>query len=289
MSYLKEYDLFEASRALGRLNLNLYGTASQTESYWCRVVLAEKERFNPKEHIHSFFELHLCLEGSAVIEVCGREVELNKNSYLLVSPFTGHKIISQSEGFRKFIWGFKVHDEKVGNVLRDKCSFGSVGNVSDDITDAVGIMLSNAAQQRFGYYDIIIGQLSYIYAMIVRDLCEIEEIRRYKKPASHIVDDIRGYISDNLKNCPSSADIAAQFSRSPSHIDKLCRSECGVTAVGLKKQIQLDKIKQLLADTDNSLDIISEMCGFADRFTMGKFFKKHEGISPGEFRRSSRK
>ncbi len=283
------FDLYEASKSLGRINLNLGSGMHEMTSFWCRVVLAEKEIYNPKTHGHSFFELHLCLDGIGEFTVCDKKISLYKNEFLLVSPSTEHRIDSQSSDFRKFIWGFNVKDERLSNELCEKCKNGITGNVCADVITSLNIVLQNAYDKQFGYYDVIKGQLSYIFALIIRDICEIREIHEYRKISGLEFDEIRGYITDNLKNCPTCDDIAAQFSKSPGTLDKLCLSECGMSVSALKKKLQFEKIKVLLSDTDYTLDKISELCGFADRFTMGKFFKKHEGMPPGEFRKSNRK
>ena len=283
------YDLYEASRALGRINLNLYSGMNEVEHYWCRVVIADKEIHNPKAHRHSFFELHMCLEGEAGFSFSDKCVTLYQNKYLLFSPDCEHKLEEQSQDFKKFIWGFAVKDSALEKVLSEKCSKGFSGSVPDGIRTSLEIMLMNAYEQKFGYYDVIKGQLSNIFALIVRDICDFRDTAEYRKKPSLIVDEVKNYISDNLKNCPSSEDIATQFSKSVSALDKLCVKEYGMTISSLKKHLQFEKIKQLLSETDMTLDSISEVCGFADRFTMGKFFKKFEGMPPGEFRRSNRK
>ncbi len=284
-----KFDLFEASKSLGRINLNLGSGMHEMRSLWCRVVLAEKEQYNPKTHRHSFFELHLCLDGTGDFTVDDKKISLCKNEFLLVSPSTEHRIDSQSSDFRKFIWGFNVKDERLSTELWEKCKNGVTGTVCTDVLTSLNIILQNAYEKQFGYYDVIKGQLSYIFALIIRDICEIREIHEYRKKSGLIFDEIREYVTDNLQNCPTSDDIAAQFSKSPGALDKLCMSECGMTVSALKKELQFEKIKLLLSDTDYTLDSIAEKCGFADRFTMGKFFKKHEGMPPGEFRKSNRK
>ena len=282
-----KYDLFEASKSLGRINLNLGNGMHETDNYWCRVVVANRETYNPKTHRHSFFELHLCLEGNSEFSFNNANVTLIPDKYLLFSPDCEHKIENQSPNFKKFIWGFTVKDTALENALRESCSNGFSGTVPNGIRYSLDIMLINAYERKFGYYDVIKGQLSNIFALIVRDICDFRETTEYRKKPSRIVDEIRNYISDNLKNCPSTADIASQFSKSAGALDKLCFNECGMSVSALKKQLQFEKIKLLLSETDMTLDDISDECGFADRFTMGKFFKKLEGMPPGEFRKSN--
>ncbi len=286
---MKEYNLYEASRSLGNMNLNIGNNANDTENFWCRVVFAEKEIYNLKSHRHSFFELHLCLAESGVFEICGKEIVLLKNQYLLVAPSTEHRIVSQPRGYRKFIWAFRMRDERVETKFSENCPDYMIGEASEDILRAVDIILYNAYKREFGYYNIIKGQLSYIFALIVRDGCDIGEVQGYGKKPSLVVKEIKRYIADNLRNNPSPRDISAQFSKSVGWMDKICKSQCGFTIASLKRQVQLEKIKEMLVETDLNLDTISDICGFSDRFSMGKFFKKHEGMPPGEYRRSDRR
>ena len=52
---------------------------------------------------------------------------------------------------------------------------------------------------------------------------------------------------------------------------------------------QAERIRELLEDTELSMDQIAAMTGFADRYSMGKFFKKHEGTPPGNYRKALNK
>ena len=69
----------------------------------------------------------------------------------------------------------------------------------------------------------------------------------------------------------------------------MCFEECGMTVSQLRRQLQFEEIKRLLYDTDLTFDEIADRCGFSDRYTMGKFFRKYEGVPPGEFRKYIKK
>ena len=182
--------------------------------------------------------------------------------------------------------GFSIADKNVSELVYNHIKNGYVGETESGILTSLDIILQNAYEKKFSYFDVIKGQLSNIYALIMRGICDIPDNRELRKKPSLVLDEIRSYILDNLCNKPTSEDIASQFSKSPDALDKLCISECGMSVSALKKQIQFEKIKSLLTETEYTLDEISDQCGFADRFTMGKFFKKNEGMPPGEYRKS---
>ena len=59
-----------------------------------------------------------------------------------------------------------------------------------------------------------------------------------------------------------------------------------MTVNQLKHNLQLEQIRQLLAETDSSLEEIAQASGFSDKYSMSKFFHKHEGMPPGKYRKA---
>lgn len=283
------YDLYEASKRLSRINLNLGGLLPQLMSYWCRVVVSERENYNPNPHTHSFFELHLCLRGEGRYTVEGNEIVLHEREYILLPPHTTHHILSQPDGFRKLIWGFKIKEEKVETALIDALSVCEIREADSELLHSIDVILAEANYAEFGYYEVIVGHIASMFSRLVRACTDISQKNVFSKKQSVIIDDIKRYISDNLRLSPTTEEIAAQFSRSAASIDKMCLAECGMTVSALKRQLQFEEIKRLLYDTDLTFDAIADCCGFSDRYTMGKFFRKHEGVPPGEFRKDIKK
>lgn len=280
------FDLFEASKKLSIINVNLGHGMHELFGYWCRVVVSERERKkNTRAHRHSFYELHLCLENQGIYQAGNNEITVSKSEFVLFPPKYEHRIVSEPDGFRKFVWGFEVKDGQVDGALRKALSDCKVYSFDDEILTALDIILKNAYDEEFGYFDVIKGQLSYIFALIVRTVTDISEQQTFGKKPLLVVWEIKKYILDNLAVCPTVKEISAQFLKSPGTLDKLCMDEYGMSLSAFKKQLQFERIKELLSETDYNLDKISELCGFADRYTMGKFFKKYEGTPPGEFRK----
>lgn len=54
----------------------------------------------------------------------------------------------------------------------------------------------------------------------------------------------------------------------------------------LRESLQMEKIRALLSETDMSLAAIAAEVGFADAFSLGRFFKRHEGLPPAAYRRA---
>ena len=51
------------------------------------------------------------------------------------------------------------------------------------------------------------------------------------------------------------------------------------------QEIRLRRVKQLLTETDYTLPNVAEQSGFEYHEYMCRFFKKHTGMTPGEYRK----
>ncbi|MFN0125910.1 MAG: XylR family transcriptional regulator [Verrucomicrobiales bacterium] len=79
--------------------------------------------------------------------------------------------------------------------------------------------------------------------------------------------------------------IARAAGQSRRALEKKFRQVTGRTPMEEVHDIRLRRIKQLLAETDYILPHVAEQSGFAYHEYMSRFFKKHTGMTPGEYRR----
>lgn len=277
---------FQKSRKLSSLNINAPREGIDFLSYWCRIAFSKYDKWNLKQHSHSFFELQLCLKGQCLFDVSGKKCTITPGTYILLPPDKKHTIIEASEDFEKFIWGFKIRDEKISRSLAPDCFKGEPSNADGRILDAIEIIMDNADSTEFEACGIIKAQLYCILCMLVREGTSISDGERSIKSSSLEAKEIMSFIKSNLAASMSVSDIAAQFFMSARQITRICEKEFGVTLKELETSLKLEKIRELLSDDSLSLDEIARQTGFSDGYSMGKFFKKHEGMPPGKYRYS---
>lgn len=277
-----------ASRALARLDLNAREEEIPLHHFWCRVAFQKYEQYNPKPHRHSFFELHLCLTGECVIEAFGKCHTLTPREFLLIPPQQVHTIHTQSEDFTKFVWGFSVEDPVISAELSKSAAVPRPHRVGDDFLQGIDILLENSTGTAFGSHPFILAELSQLFLLLVRILSPGLPATRFQKNRSTQLSEIQKYILDNLSSKLTVEDIASQFFLSRKQLVRLCADECHMSPHQLKQSLQAQKIRQLLAETDLSLEEIALESGFADKYAMSKFFHKSEGLPPARYRKSVR-
>lgn len=97
--------------------------------------------------------------------------------------------------------------------------------------------------------------------------------------------EIYRYISRNLNAGLRVKDVCSAFGYSDTAMYKKFKSG---NEDSLKKYIDrqlLYKVQELLLTTDLNIKEISETLGFCDEYYLSRFFKKHTGIPPGEYKR----
>ena len=275
------------SRYLSKLNLNTHAEDITPNTFWCRAARAKNERQNRKEQRHSFFELHLCLDGCCVFAVDGKNIELTANTFILLPPQKRHMLTSVSENFEKLVWGFAPQDEKSAGPLAEVCANVKVCSVPDAWLLSVARILDEGERGIYGSTRLIRGELCYLYVSLVRFF--MPKFRQSENTVSKVgirAQAIREFIADNLSADLQISDIAEQFFISERQLERICMQEYRMTVGALKRNLQAQAIRTLLADTTFSLSEIAKLTGFADRYSMSKFFKKEEGLPPARYRAS---
>lgn len=277
------------SKTLSRIDLNKESRVCTPLTFWCRTVHSKYEMWNQKPHSHTFWELHLCLSGTCVIEANEKKHTLTKDMLFLIPPSQTHTVVSQSGDFSKFVWGFSVPEKNVETDLLSVFSTPKAEHAPLQILSAIEVILENTEQQKYGFHSVIKAQLSAIFLTFVRQTGTESPKQEYQKTHSEEMAQITEYIRENLSSALSAEDVSAAFFVGKGHMERLCKSEYGMTFSELKRKLQVEKIRSLLQETDLSMDEIARSTGFSDRYSMGKFFKKTEGMPPVQYKKSFRK
>ncbi|MDF2962267.1 MAG: hypothetical protein K0S39_4002 [Paenibacillus sp.] len=83
-------------------------------------------------------------------------------------------------------------------------------------------------------------------------------------------------------------ELAAKLGISASQLTRRFQAAYGISPVHYVIKVRLSKAQLLLAETNDTLDAVSESCGFQNAFYFSRVFTKHMQISPSAFRRTFR-
>jgi LacI family transcriptional regulator len=96
-----------------------------------------------------------------------------------------------------------------------------------------------------------------------------------------------GYIREHDRSPLQVSDVARQVSLSRRSLERRFRMALGRSVHDQIVQVRLERVRQLLSETDLKLDAIATRCGFPHTTYMATLFKHHVGQTPGQYRQSN--
>ena len=132
----------------------------------------------------------------------------------------------------------------------------------------------------------------------VRELCTLlpvfadgllAEAERYKTVDPQYAvqkEKIKRFIVKNFNRQISTADLAGYLSLSVVRTCHVVRHSCGKTFSELLTEERLEHAELFLRQTDYRVGEIAELCGFSSVEHFSRTFRRRNGMSPGQFRKS---
>lgn len=94
------------------------------------------------------------------------------------------------------------------------------------------------------------------------------------------------FIEENYQKDISLSLLSDQIGYSDSYLSFIFKQQTGESFVDFVNKYRIERAKSLLTGTTASIASICEQCGFNSPNNFNRVFKKHEGITPGQFRKT---
>ncbi|MBZ9686014.1 PocR ligand-binding domain-containing protein [Clostridium estertheticum] len=192
-----------------------------------------------------------------------------------------------------------ILNELLGHVL-----FNNGSNI--EITRArvleLMIVLSRAAVEGGGNMEMVFG-LNFKYLSEVSSLNNVERLCQWIIKVLdrfsecmynveninnvHIIQKSMEYVNDNVSDNISLNSVAEYVYLSSSYFSRLFKKEMGINFIDYLNMVRVEESKKYLTDLKITLSDIARTVGFTDQSYYTKVFKKIEGISPGQYRKST--
>jgi AraC family transcriptional activator of pobA len=135
------------------------------------------------------------------------------------------------------------------------------------------------------------GRRSAIAAYLQLLMVTIARQHRHGQPASEvrrrdtdIVARFRHQVERNFRWQPALPDYAKEVGVTTGRLNAACRAVMGHSALALIHERLIIEAKRALLYTDRTVGEIAGLVGFADPAYFNRFFRRHTGTTPGEFR-----
>lgn len=254
-------------------------SSSITHSVTC-LIAAERKMKNAhgsvENRVHSAFFMPTSdriiykFDGGTVEAERGDVVHLPKGSSY------SYSFIGDTRSYLVINFEFSEHDGDGG----ERSALGKrISKVSVDENDYI-----------VKFHNVINGYDSHMLTQRLRALAEICDMLSLFSGASYEsrgrIDAGLSYIDEHKLDAVYIEDAARECGLSVAHFRRLFKEKMGISPLEYKNLLVMKMAKQLLYDVSLSITDIAETLKFDDIYSFSKFFKRNEGLSPEQFRRS---
>jgi AraC family transcriptional activator of pobA len=137
-----------------------------------------------------------------------------------------------------------------------------------------------------------VGQLNAGMALLTAICIQMSRLTRVSEvaaPNAHSrksaqIEKFRNLVDENFKKHLPITGYAEQLGITPGQLSRLCREVLGVSSLNIVNARVIHEAQRVLVYTGNSIKQLAFALGFADETYFCRFFRKHTGLSPREFR-----
>lgn len=129
------------------------------------------------------------------------------------------------------------------------------------------------------------AQLQALIPKMIRHYCLLVQRHSLERYSSAVRNSLN-YIDFHYMEPLNLEGLAARFAINKNYLSSRFHKEVGVTVTEYINSIRVRRSEELLGKTALSMQSVAEQCGFSDANYFTRIFKKINGVSPNEYRKS---
>lgn len=218
------------------------------------------------------------MKGEQHYEIEGVTYKLCKNDFIIISPRTRHRVVFSSASLIKYSFAFNAVDLLENSLYR--------GEITESIINSIEFIADEFKQKKSSSFLLIENRVFEILVLLLRISGYKEKtVNSEKDPADYRLGLAKKFISDNIEQGLSAADVADYCHISARQLSRIFVNSQGITPTKYIRDEKMKKISGYLKNSDLSLKQISEKFFYADEYYFNASFKKYFGIPPFAYRK----
>lgn len=252
-------------------------------------------------HSHDFFEINIVTNGFGVHYVNNKRTDVHSGSVFFIPKNVYHGYVNLGELKIFHIILPDAFFEVYGDILKNASDFSKLFGLPAAESPAAKELVLDRIRYMSVYKDIKeimnfsknnvtcnLLQSTSVCHLILK-LCLYRKEKRVKEKnnlyVSLIIDSIH-YMEDNLSRKITIDDICKKFYISKSTFIRVFTKYTCYSPISYLTKLRIEKAKQLLSETENSVTDIALDCGFFDSSHLERYFKRNENTTPNYYRKA---
>jgi AraC-like DNA-binding protein len=274
-----------------------------------KLAIFEWEQRDVWLHQHDCFELAYITEGTAIQTLDGNTIPLKKGAYFIIDHGSIHNY-TQCENMKLINCLFlaDIIDASLVNCIsfdelmrvcmirfyKQYTGFSPVNHVFYDDDGKILRILMDIMEEfgnrSMGYREIYRGKLMEILILTMRKVVqEQDEFPIAQLTDNTIIREAIRYFEANYQKKALLSSFCEKNHYNAQYISRRFKQETGLTASEYLHKIRIKRSCNLLAGSNLTIREIALQAGYEDVKFFNKIFKQTIGITPGEYRKTSRK
>lgn len=172
-------------------------------------------------------------------------------------------------------------------------------HIQEKKLDVKVVFVSGYAEFTYAQKALSLGAVDYLLKPIKPDMMTTvlkklevklagkvqEEVIEQKEEKVPVIEQIITEIQEHYTENITLTELAKKYGISVGYLSSLIKENVGLSYSDYVTARRIQKAKELLEDELLSMEQIAEQTGFRDHFYFIKVFKKHTGITPGQYRK----
>lgn len=262
-----------------------------------KIIAKSGVRIMYAPHIHSLYELYFCPENITQRSViCGMEYEHTYPTAILSKPYTIHSMSCLEDcktDYRRYVFYFTEEDaSSLGinffpeGVLKEG-SMGVLFRLTEDEAEYLERVIKFVLSEK---YPLDRKEKILVLSFVLNKIYSFAKDERMTGVGtnSYYVQNVLEYISEHFSENIDTALLAEHFSVSRSKLDRDFKNAIGATPKTFIESCRITHAKNLIGSYKNcKVTEIAQLCGFSSDQYFYRFFKKHTGKTPAEYKKEA--
>lgn len=245
------------------------------ESWMLSVYYGKRtEPGTVKPHAHDFWQLEIVIRGVIPAVLNGDNYSLETGDLLLIPPGWEHGFVYEKPGIAWITLKFERREDGAppwGGYIR-----GS--HFTDRLVSSFKTAIRGAVLKEYEKV-FVAGFIETVFQYVRSD-----DFNKPEDSSNMLLQRITDKILARNGRAVTVNELAEELSYSRSHLSKKFKEMTGENLKAYIDKLRMEKIEEMLRYREFGISDLAAELGFSDIFSFSRFFKKHAGVSPREFK-----
>ena len=239
-------------------------------------------------HTHNHMELFYIVGGKGQFLIQDQLYPVNANNLVIINPNVPHTEVSlNAQPLEYIVLG--IEGVELASSEQSNGRFSMLDHFeSVEIYGCLRNILREMELKSTGYEDVCQAYMEILIIRLMRSTALSVPAQPQQISANRQCAAVKRYIDQHFKETLTLDQLAEEAHMNKFYLSHAFKQEFGVSPINYLISCRIEESKYLLAETDLSISQIAQLLNFSSPSYFSQVFRRTQGVSPVEFRQSTK-